>query len=213
MTSIPPSAETSPPLSTRERIIGEATRQFADSGIKATTVARIEAAVGLRAGSGGVHRHFATKDDLVVAVLDALYERADNKLADAMSLGRPSGDDLGPFLRSIGSFILREADDLRELLLIGAREGPSLFERFPQYQQRSFTAMLTPIATDLKAMAEQQGGTIDADAAAFLFIAPLLYHRTLQWLTGETALQLSDEQVVEEWARQQELLLSAGRGR
>ena len=52
------------PVSTRDRIVKEASRLFAAQGIKATTVAQIETAVGLRKGSGGVHRYFATKSDL-----------------------------------------------------------------------------------------------------------------------------------------------------
>lgn len=192
--------------STRDRIIGEATRLFAESGIKASTIARIETAVGLRSGSGGVHRYFATKDDLVIAVLETLYARAENKVGDA-GFDAAQATELGPFLRSIGEFILRDADDLRELVLIGYREGQSLFERFPQFRQRSFTVMLGPIAKDLSALSTRHGITMDTEAAAFLFVAPLLYHRGLEWLTGETALRLSDERVIDEWVRQQEILL------
>jgi len=189
---MPPIAETP---STRARILAEATRLFAESGIKATTVARIEAAVGLRPGSGGVHRHFATKDDLVVAVLDDLYERGDKRIAEATAMPTPPIEDLGVFLRSAGTFILCEADEMSTLFLIGARE-----------------ALLAPIADDLKSLAERQGTDVDADVAAFLFVAPLLYHKALEWLTGQTALNISDDRVVEEWARQQEIVLSGLKG-
>lgn len=205
---MPTTATTPPPESTRDRIIREAARLFAESGIKATTVARIESAVGLRPGSGGVHRHFATKDDLVVAVLDSLYEHSDSKIAEGTSLAPPPLEDLGEFLRSAGMFILREADAMRTLFLIGAREGASLFTRYPQYRQRTFSALLAPIADDLRALAERRGTDVDADVAAFLFVAPLLYHRSLEWLTGESALRLPDERIVDEWARQQEILLA-----
>jgi len=196
-------------LSTRDRIIQEATRLFAESGIKATTIARIESAVGLRPGSGGVHRYFPTKDALTITVLETLYERAEATVANSGLTGaRPT--ELGPFLRAAGAYVLHEADQIRELTLIGYREGESLFERFPQFRQRSFTAMLRPIAADLEVLTGEQGVAIDGEAAAFLLIAPLLYHRGVQWLTGETALQLSDERIVEEWARQQEVLLTSG---
>jgi len=196
------------PAGTRDRIINEASHLFAESGIKATTIAKIETAVGLRPGSGGVHRYFATKDDLVVAVLETLYERAEKTVAESSLTGaRP--EDLGLFFRAAGRYILRNADQHRELTLIGYREGEALFERFPQFRQRSFTVTLGPIATDLEALAAEQDIAIDSEAAAFLLIAPLLYHRGMQWLTGETALQLSDERIIEEWARQQERLLSS----
>lgn len=195
-------------LSTRERIVREATRLFAESGIKATTVARIETSVGLRKGSGGVHRYFATKDDLVVAVLESLYERADQKLAEADIFNPREPGELGTFLRSIGEFIVRENNDMKELFLIGCREGQSLFERFPQFRQRIFSAMLAPIAKDLDRLATHNDVKLDPEAAAFLFIAPLIYHRVLEWLSGETAVQISDDRLIAEWARQQEILLT-----
>ena len=70
---------------------GEATRLFAEQGIKATTVAQIEEAVGLRKGSGGVHRYFATKNDLVRAVFDAQLEKGREQLATATELPQTRG--------------------------------------------------------------------------------------------------------------------------
>jgi AcrR family transcriptional regulator len=51
----------SPPTRTRDRIVAEAMRLFAQHGYAGTSVASIEAAAGLSAGSGGLYKHFASK--------------------------------------------------------------------------------------------------------------------------------------------------------
>jgi AcrR family transcriptional regulator len=56
-------------VSTRSRIIREATLLFARKGIAGTRIADIEAAVGLAVGTGSFHRHFRNKDELLAAVV------------------------------------------------------------------------------------------------------------------------------------------------
>ena len=65
-----PAPDNDEQATTRDRIVAAAGRLFADHGVKATPVSRIEEEAGLTPGSGGVHRYFATKSDLVEAVLD-----------------------------------------------------------------------------------------------------------------------------------------------
>ena len=54
---------------TRARILEAALRLFADQGFAATTVKQIEQAAGLSAGAGGLYRHFASKHELLEAVV------------------------------------------------------------------------------------------------------------------------------------------------
>src|SRR5581483_10309218 len=53
--------------STRERIVAEALRLFAERGYAATSVAEIEAAAGLSPGAGGLYRHFRSKEEVLAA--------------------------------------------------------------------------------------------------------------------------------------------------
>ncbi|MCW2913964.1 MAG: transcriptional regulator, TetR family [Actinomycetia bacterium] len=53
--------------STRERIVAEALRLFAERGYAATSVAEIEAAAGLSPGAGGLYRHFRSKEEVLGA--------------------------------------------------------------------------------------------------------------------------------------------------
>src|SRR6478735_5200528 len=109
---------------TRDRILAEATRLFAAQGIKATTVAQIEEAVGLRPGSGGVHRYFATKDDLVRGVLEAQLAHGTEVRAEAGAW--PSADEVPAFLERLGRFVLTQADEHRDVALIMLREAHNL---------------------------------------------------------------------------------------
>ena len=55
------------PLSgrTRERILREAMRLFGELGYEPTTIAQIEGAAGLSPGSGGLYRHFRSKEQVL----------------------------------------------------------------------------------------------------------------------------------------------------
>jgi AcrR family transcriptional regulator len=56
-------------IPTRQRVMTEAMRLFGEQGYSATSVAQIEAAAGLKSGSGGLYRHFASKKKLLEAGL------------------------------------------------------------------------------------------------------------------------------------------------
>lgn len=60
---------------TRERIVRAAVGLFADGGYSATSVADIERAVGLSPGAGGLYRHFRSKDELLLAAVEAYRDR------------------------------------------------------------------------------------------------------------------------------------------
>lgn len=189
--------------STRERIIQEASRLFAADGIKATTMARIESAVGLREGSGGVNRYFRSKDDLVRAVLEAQLARGTQSQAAAQSWPRPEPGEVEGFLRMAGLFTLAESEHGREVALIGLREGRHLYDRFPDLRGRNFELAFTSVADEIRAFQARAGSDlgVDADALGFLFMGPLLYHRIIEWLTGETALGITDDQLIAQWAQ------------
>ncbi len=60
---------------TRQRILDAATAFFAEKGYVATSITDIEAAVGLTPGSGGLYRHFASKDSLLLEIVSGYKER------------------------------------------------------------------------------------------------------------------------------------------
>ncbi len=186
---------------TRDRIVAAATRLFATQGIKATTVAQIEEAVGLRRGSGGVHRYFATKDDLVRGVLEAQLAHGAQVQAEAGAWSRPAPDQVPDFLERLGRFVLANADEHRDVALIMLREAHNLPPGVLEAQEASNLELAyATTAAAIRASQDASGaGDLDADALAFLFVGPLVYHRLIEWATGQTVLGLDDDRVLRAW--------------
>jgi AcrR family transcriptional regulator len=203
-----------PTSSTRERLIDAATRRFAAQGIRQTTVAQIEADAGLRPGSGGLHRHFATKNDLVRAVLDTQVERATQPAIAPANPETAGDDDLGNALRQLGRRVLLDADDHRDVALIMLREAHNIpRDVLDEHHRKNFALTYEAVAARLRdnypALTEH---AIDPDALAFLMIAPLIYHRIVQWALDETILDLTDDRLLDTWAAVFQPALEAGAG-
>jgi len=114
--------------STRERIVIEALRLFGERGYRRTTVGDIEKAAGLSPRSGGLYKHFPSKE----AVLEAALERhvaeldAMHSAMDMMPLG-----DLRAELTLLVRWGLRQLEGQRWMarLLHGeGRDFPELLE-------------------------------------------------------------------------------------
>ncbi len=190
--------------STRTRIITEATRLFASKGIKATTVAEIEQCVGLRKGSGGVHRHFATKSALVSAVLEAQFEVGKETLESAkVALPLPSSDDVGPYLLALGRLVLSEAEKNREVALIMLRDAQTLGDQGSKHQDRNDDLAYGSTARAVREIQERTGRSIGLNPEAFgyVFLSPLIYFKLIEWATGRHPLQITDEALIESWAK------------
>lgn len=188
-------------VATRQRIITEATRLFAAQGIRATTVAQIEGAAGLRPGSGGLHRHFPTKNDLIQAVLDAQLDDAEQDLRDAQSMPRPRPEELNAFLDAVGHALLDGADRHREVALIMLREAHTLpDEMLDAHTRRNFALTYETVAEQLRGtFGERVPPGVDVDALAFLLVAPLVYYRIIEWAMGSPVLGLDDDRLVSTW--------------
>jgi AcrR family transcriptional regulator len=186
---------------TRDRILTEATHLFAAQGIKATTVAQIEEAVGLRRGSGGVHRYFASKDDLVRGVLEAQLARSSQASTEPAGWERPAPDDVPAFLDQLGRFMLAQADENRDVALIMLREAhnlpPGVLE---EHEVKNLELAYTTAAQAIRASQDATGiADLDADAVAFLVVAPLVYYRLIEWAIGRKILDLDDDRVIAAW--------------
>jgi AcrR family transcriptional regulator len=192
-------------LSTRNRIVREATRLFASQGVKATTVAQIEEAVGLRAGSGGLHRHFKTKDALVTEVLESQFRRGQQTRDTGMAMPRPKPEQLRAFLEFVGSFTLSEANESREVALIMFKEAINYPELIRPHQLRNDDLAYGGSPDRIRAMFAEHNTEVpddfDLDAFGYLLVAPLVHYRLYEWLTNEKVRGLTDERVSKMWAR------------
>ncbi len=191
-------------LSTRNRIIREAASLFASQGVKATTVAQIEAAVGLRAGSGGLHRHFRSKDALVSEVLESQLQRGRQTLA-TVSVPRPSPEQMRPYLEAVAMFTLSEANEAREVALIMLREELNYPDLIRPHSLENDEIAYGATGLRLKALfadhAMEVPADFDLDAFGYLIVAPLIYFRLKEWTSGQKARGLTDERVSAMWSR------------
>jgi AcrR family transcriptional regulator len=102
---------------TREQLVTEATRLFADRGFDATSVEAVLDAAGVSRGS--LYHHFKSKDALFEAVLDA----AEVRIGEATLLAAAgAGDDPAAILRAGALEWIRLAGDpvVQRIVLIDA---------------------------------------------------------------------------------------------
>jgi AcrR family transcriptional regulator len=190
----------STPASTRERIVSEASRLFAAQGIKATTVAQIEAAVGLRKGSGGVHRYFATKNDLVEEVFESQLRRGREVLAEAKAIPVPDASDAVAYLTAVGEKILRDAEVGREVSLIMLRDAANLPDSARRQRLENDEIAYGATAELLRTqMSPEQLKSFDPEALSFLFVGSLIYFKLSEWLSDEPKLGISHQRLIRTW--------------
>jgi len=124
-------------LPTRGRILSAALELFATQGFGATSTAQIEKAAGLSPRSGGLYKHFRSKEQLLeVALAQRLQEIS--ALPERLDLGPLS--DLRSELTLIARWGLAELARERELALIVMKEG----HRLPAFKEAFQAAIVRP---------------------------------------------------------------------
>lgn len=129
----PAQAQNDPPerVPTRQRVIAEAMRLFGEQGYAATTVAQIESAAGLRAGSGGMYRHFSSKQELLE---HGVREQLASQRALVEFLADPGGLSRLPLRGRLAAMAVAGLErldrerDLNRIILRDLRFFPELLE-------------------------------------------------------------------------------------
>jgi len=112
---------TKPPEQRREELMDAAERLFIGSGIRATSIDAIVAAAGVAKGT--FYLHFATKDDVVVALIARYAERYGLALSAAVAACAP-GDWPGRLTAWVDAAVLG--------LLAGGDLAETVFHQHPQ---------------------------------------------------------------------------------
>ena len=111
--------------STRQRIVTQAIRLFAERGYRGTTVGEIEAAAGLAPRSGGLYKHFRSKEEVLEAGID---QQVSGMNVIEPALETMPIDDLRTALTISGRLALDELRSEMPLMKIVQKDG----ERFPE---------------------------------------------------------------------------------
>jgi AcrR family transcriptional regulator len=195
------------PGSTRDRIVAVAMELFGRQGFKATTIAQIEAAAGLSAGSGGLYRHFKTKRALLEQGLRLQGEAGAGLVAFIEDPAAMAGQPLQQRLLIVARAGLRRLEqerDVNRLLLRDLADFPDLLEAFRRQElERVFSVLVgwlrrqlgeAPADTDPDADTHT---LVDIEAIAAVLISAISHYWVLTDIFAEHPFQIAEDRYLE----------------
>jgi AcrR family transcriptional regulator len=183
--------------STKDRIITEAIRLFAERGFRSTTVGDIEQAAGLAPRAGGLYKHFRSKEE----VFEAAIERHVREI-EAVRSGfefTPLADPRAE-LTLIGRWALAELGAEQPLMKIVMRDG----DQFP-HLARLFKERIvdrgTKTAIDVMERVLGEAGLSPPNSAAIATVSlgSLVNYRLQETMFGVPPGGLSEDEYIEAW--------------
>lgn len=182
--------------SSRDRILRAAVELFGERGVARTSVADIQSAAGLARGSGALYKHFASKDELVEAVVEGYLAtlRGDTENTTT-SLPENPRDALVGIAHSTFDAMVHS----RHVLRIAFRD---LDDR-PDLSGRIWDAVLEIVVGAFVAWIQQLPADAqrpEAREAATVLMAALLEHATVHVLTGHDLDRAVPRPYLEVWS-------------
>jgi AcrR family transcriptional regulator len=179
-----------------DRILREAMRLFAEKGYERTSIADIQAAVGLNPGSGALYKHFPSKESVLRAGIERFVE--DTSRAEELMARVPGRADEA--LATLGRAALQILADDRDTMRLVWRE----LEQFPALRDRArdgrIQAGYAAVAAWLRDRNERGELRVDdPDAAAVAVLGSLVMFRLFEALLGGTPAGVTDERFFGAW--------------
>lgn len=174
-------------MSTRDRIIDVAMRLFAEQGYAGTSIAQIEAGAGLAPGSGGLYKHFRSKEAVLDAGVRTRIEAPHdlNGMLEALDAAGDPRDALRA-VAAAGLARLGSEGDLNRILVRDLAAFPELLEVFRDGELRRLHGMLT------EAISRLAPDHPDPAALAAVAISAVSHHWLLGAIFGTDPLGLTD---------------------
>ncbi|HEY9521950.1 MAG TPA: helix-turn-helix domain-containing protein [Thermopolyspora sp.] len=195
--------------STRERIIDESLRLFAERGYAATSVAEIEAASGLSPGAGGLYRHFKSKYELLAAAIGEHAARTRAQIAetltDAQGPAAPVEERLTHMCRA-GLAKVREESELTRVFFRDLSQFPELVA---VVRDGLIQPMFDAISTWFRAQPEYAGADVDWPAISAVLGGAAVHFRLFHDTAGEPPGRAEKDRFVDAWVRLAVGLLSS----
>ncbi|MEU4718360.1 TetR/AcrR family transcriptional regulator [Nonomuraea dietziae] len=185
-------ARTTPGV-TRDRLLTEAVRLFASKGYDATSVADIQVACGLTAGSGALYKHFPSKGALLEAAVQRNLELMTLRNRETVA-GAPA--DPREALRLMASVVWSVIEGDRDLIRIMLREYHGFSELFERMWQSVIATLYREAAQWIRA---QGADVADPEATAAVLISSLTYYPLLNILIGHTPGDLEADRFLDAW--------------
>lgn len=181
---------------TRDRLITEAMRLFSEQGYRATSVAQIEAAVGLAPGSGALYHHFKSKEALLDAGIDRQLDRR-HAMRDIRALFAGLGD-LRTELTLLGRYVLAVLDEETQLLQVAARTPADRSARLND----AYAALVDGLCAELTDWVQGWAPETSPENAAIIGVIgvnALLGKRATSTLFHTPATETADAHYIAEW--------------
>lgn len=183
--------------STRERIVSEAMKLFAQRGYRGTTVGEIEEAAGLSPRSGGLYKHFRSKEDVLAAGIERHVSEIETmrSMIELMPLG-----DLRAELTLLARWALAELGAEQDLMRVVQKDG----DQFPELVAEVSERIIDPGHRQAVQVIEHVlGGTDpagrDIAAVAAVAIGSLIAYRVEERMFGVPPNGVDEERFIEAW--------------
>jgi len=181
---------------TKTRILRAGVSLFADQGYDGVSVGEIEAEAGLTPRAGGFYRHFKSKEELLLAILKAEINSAENlRFDDLLHLG-----DTRAELIAIGKAHLRwyrETKEVGRLLLRESNKLPKLQREVEKANRDNQMVLAKWIAT------KKFGRSLDKltlQEFAMMMFGGWLYFLTKKYIQEVTFKGFDEESYLVSWA-------------
>lgn len=155
-------------------------RLFGEQGYAATTVAQIESAAGLRAGSGGLYRHFVSKKELLET---GVREQVASQRQLVSFLSDPQGMAALPLrerLVAIAKAALARLDEERDLNRVILRDLKGFPELSELVRTEEMNNIQTVLAGWLRVQIDPASRGVDWDALAAALMGSVSHYWVLR---------------------------------
>ena len=164
--------------------MAEALRLFGERGYGATSVADIQTACGLTAGSGALYKHFASKEALLAEAVHRYIAELDRSRTGLMEI---LPEDPRTALQMIATAVSDAMADDGGIIRVAFRD----LEQFPELLAELWDGLLAVLYAEMAAWltAQRLAGRIavkDPDATAAVLLASLTYYRIADALIART---------------------------
>lgn len=187
--------------STRERIVAEALRLFAERGYAATSVAEIEAASGLSPGAGGLYRHFRSKEEVLAAAVREHIARTAAQIAASQRAAAVEEQSLTGRLKlaaSAGLVKMREEADLIRVLFRDLDKFPHLIT---EVREGIVNPLYDTIAKWLSDQPETVRADEDWDAISLVLGGAIVNYWLAADALHEAPKRIDEERFIDGWTR------------
>jgi len=179
-----------PTTPTRDRLLDEAMRLFANRGYDATSVAEIERSAGLTPGAGGLFHHFRNKEAVLAAGIERQLARLE-AVRQIRGAVPPLGDARAE-LTLVARYVFLELEEEQELLRVLISEG--------RQRPHLLTGAVDQVVRGtFNEFADLVGRSGVSEVGAALALGSLVAFASAELLLGQAPIDADREDVIATW--------------